>query len=68
MNFCFRFSELNLSHNQISKLPDQLAEMKNLQKLNISFNSFVELPEPIVRLQELTTLTANNNFIIGKYE
>lgn len=60
-------SELNLSHNQISKLPDQLGEMKNLKVLNISYNSFVELPEPIARLQELTTLIANNNFIIGKY-
>lgn len=60
------FAELNLSHNQISKLPDQLSEMKNLKKLNISYNSFVELPEPIAHLGELTTLIANNNFIIGE--
>lgn len=57
-------TELNLSHNQISKLPDQLSGMKNLKKLNISYNSFVELPEPIANLPELTTLIANNNFII----
>jgi len=57
-----------LSNNQISKLPDQLSGMKNLKKLNISYNSFVELPEPIANLPELTTLIANNNFIIGKYD
>jgi len=60
------FLELNLSHNQISKLPDQLSEMKNLKKLNISYNSFVELPESIAHLRDLTTLIANNNFIIGE--
>lgn len=62
----FLFIELNLSHNQISKLPDQLSEMKNIKKLNISYNSFVELPEPIAQLRELTSLIANNNFIIGE--
>jgi len=65
--FFYLFVELNLSHNQISKLPDQLSEMKNLKKLNISYNSFVELPESIAHLPELTTLIANNNFIIGEY-
>lgn len=66
INFFFFLLDLNLSHNQISKLPDQLSELKSLQKLNISYNSFVELPEPIARLPELTNLVANNNFIIGK--
>ncbi|XP_050534519.1 leucine-rich repeat-containing protein 57 [Daktulosphaira vitifoliae] len=58
-------TELNLSHNQICKLPDQLSEMKSLQKLDISYNSFVELPETINRLSDLCTLIASHNFIIN---
>lgn len=68
MRFSYCFIELNLSHNQISKLPDQLCEMKSLKKLDISHNSFVELPQSISRLSDLCSLIASHNFIIGKYQ
>lgn len=60
-------AELNLSHNQMSKLPEELAELQALERLDISHNTFVALPPVVWRMPQLKRLLANNNFIIGQY-
>ncbi|KAH0952662.1 hypothetical protein HN011_006457 [Eciton burchellii] len=65
--FAVKFSlitELNLSHNQMSKLPEELAELQALERLDISHNTFIALPPVAWRIPQLKQLLANNNFII----
>lgn len=57
-------SELNLSHNQMAKLPDELADLLSLEKLDISHNSFLTLPTVVFKMTNLTQLRANDNKII----
>jgi Leucine-rich repeat (LRR) protein len=59
-------TELNLSNNQMAKLPDELADMSSLQILDISHNSFLSLPMVVFKMAKLRKLLANNNAIIGK--
>lgn len=63
----FSFSDLNLSHNQMSKLPTELADIASLETLDISFNSFIALPQVCFKIPKLRILKANNNAIIGKF-
>lgn len=65
--FAVKFSlitELNVSHNQMSKLPDELSELAELQRLDISHNAFISLPEVAFRMPRLANLSANHNRII----
>ncbi|XP_066588221.1 leucine-rich repeat-containing protein 20 isoform X1 [Prorops nasuta] len=57
-------SELNLSHNQMSKLPEELSELQALERLDISHNAFINLPPVACRIPRLKQLLANNNSII----
>lgn len=59
-------TDLNLSHNQLAKLPDELADLTALTRLNISHNSFIVLPPVVFKMQKLRELNASNNAIIGK--
>lgn len=58
--------ELNLSNNQIGKLPDQLADLGSLESLDISHNTFLTLPTVVFKMPKLKQLKANDNKIIGK--
>ncbi|XP_058055475.1 leucine-rich repeat-containing protein 20 [Anopheles bellator] len=65
--FAVKFSlitDLNLSHNQMSKLPDELADLQSLTTLDISHNSFITLPTVVFKMPNLRELRANNNAII----
>lgn len=65
--FAVKFSlitELNLSHNQMSILPEELAELQALERLNISHNTFIDLPPVTCQIPQLKRLLANNNFIV----
>uniref|UniRef100_A0A336LJ76 CSON005652 protein n=1 Tax=Culicoides sonorensis TaxID=179676 RepID=A0A336LJ76_CULSO len=65
--FVLKFSlltDLNLSHNQMSKLPDELSDLLSLQKLDISHNSFITLPPVVFKMQKLKELKASDNQII----
>ncbi|XP_023246543.1 leucine-rich repeat-containing protein 40-like [Copidosoma floridanum] len=65
--FAVKFSlitELNLSHNQMSKLPEELSELQALERLDISHNAFIDLPTVTCRIPQLKRLLANNNSII----
>ncbi|XP_065199837.1 leucine-rich repeat-containing protein 20 isoform X2 [Planococcus citri] len=57
-------SELNLSHNQMSKLPNELEDLSNLENLDISHNSFICLPHPVYKMPKLIHLNASHNFIV----
>lgn len=65
--FAVKFSlitELNLSHNQMSKLPEELSELQALERLDISHNAFIALPVVTCRIPQLKRLLANNNSIL----
>uniref|UniRef100_A0A1A9VUM3 Leucine-rich repeat-containing protein 20 n=1 Tax=Glossina austeni TaxID=7395 RepID=A0A1A9VUM3_GLOAU len=65
--FAVKFSlitDLNLSHNQMAKLPDELADLTNLARLNISHNSFIVLPPVVFKMPKLRELDASHNAII----
>ena len=67
--FALKFSlisELNLSHNQMGKLPDELIDLACLEILDISHNSFLGLPSVVFKIPKLMQLRANNNSIIGE--
>lgn len=69
MNFCLIFlpkPDLNLSNNQLNKLPDEFADLTQLLRLDISHNLFLSLPKVVFKLPKLRQLKANNNAIIGK--
>jgi len=56
-------TELNLSSNRISTLPDEIAECTQLEKVDISQNSFLQVPNCLLSLPALVRLNARNNFI-----
>jgi hypothetical protein len=56
-------TELNLSHNRLSTLPDEISECSQLEKVDISHNSFISIPQAVFSLPALTTLNARKNFI-----
>ncbi len=56
---------MNLAHNQMSKLPDELEELGALENLDISHNSFINLPYPVYKMPKLINLNASHNYIIG---
>lgn len=65
--FAVKFSlitDLNLSHNQMAKLPDELADLHSLEMLDISYNSFITLPAVVFKMSKLRELRAHNNAII----
>jgi len=59
-------ADLNLSHNKLSRLPEEFASLTALTKLNISNNSFIVLPQVVFKLQSLASLDAQHNAILGK--
>ncbi|XP_016951645.1 leucine-rich repeat-containing protein 20 isoform X2 [Drosophila biarmipes] len=57
-------TDLNLSHNKLSRLPEEFASLTALTRLNISHNSFIVLPQVVFKLQSLASLDAQNNAIL----
>jgi GTPase SAR1 family protein len=54
-------TKLNLSGNQLTSLPEEIAELKNLTELNLSENQLTSLPSEIVELKNLTELNLSEN-------
>jgi len=52
---------LDLSDNQLSDLPKEIAELKNLKKLYLNDNQLSDLPKEIAELKSLQTLDLRNN-------
>ncbi|KAG5875327.1 hypothetical protein JTB14_018735 [Gonioctena quinquepunctata] len=57
-------SDLNMSHNQLSNLPDECQDMGYLERMDISHNTFISLPNCIFKIPKLRTLNASNNHIV----
>ncbi|OXA57193.1 leucine-rich repeat-containing protein 20 [Folsomia candida] len=58
---CIR--KLNLSHNRMSKLPEELRNLGQLSILNISHNAFLNVPRIVYELPKLEQLNAEKNYI-----
>jgi len=56
-------TELDLSNNRISALPNEMTACTQLETLNISQNSFVTLPPVLLDIPSLVHINAKNNFI-----
>ncbi|XP_055375178.1 leucine-rich repeat-containing protein 20 [Condylostylus longicornis] len=57
-------AEINLSRNEIARLPDELESLESLSILNISHNSFITFPTVVFKVPKLKTLIANDNAIV----
>lgn len=55
--------ELQLSHNQLSVLPQWIGDLKALKVLDMSHNNLSDLPEAISKLRCLQTLNVSQNYI-----
>lgn len=63
LKFCL-ITELNVSNNKMSKLPEELGDCVELQRLDLSNNSFVNVPNVIFRLPKVKAIYANKNYIM----
>uniref|UniRef100_A0A646QFH3 LR20 n=1 Tax=Hemiscolopendra marginata TaxID=943146 RepID=A0A646QFH3_9MYRI len=64
--FTIKFSnitELNLSNNQLNSLPEELEDLRELQRLDISSNHYHALPKVVFRLRPLKIFNAAKNYI-----
>ncbi|XP_049850986.1 uncharacterized protein LOC126324522 [Schistocerca gregaria] len=58
---------LNMSHNNLTKIPYEITNCTNLEVIDISHNSIQIIPDYINKLQHLKLLNISNNSI-GKYK
>ncbi|XP_015903996.1 leucine-rich repeat-containing protein 20-like [Parasteatoda tepidariorum] len=56
-------TELNLSHNRLSTLPEELKDLKELKKLDVSHNDFLILPKVAFKIPHLLYLNLKKNYI-----
>lgn len=55
--------KLNLSHQGLTKVPPEIAGMKQLRVLDISYNSITHIPDFVFALPHLRTLAIGHNQI-----
>jgi Leucine-rich repeat (LRR) protein/GTPase SAR1 family protein len=58
-----RWEKLDLGWQEITEIPDSIANLTNLTSLNLSVNQITEIPESIVNLTNLTSLDLRWNKI-----
>lgn len=54
-------TELDLTSNSLSDVPDSLAELKHLRVLRLKYNRFTAIPPAVFRLEQLRTLDVAGN-------
>ena len=52
---------LDLSGKELSRLPDEVTELTEMQELRLDYNSLTELPTSIIKLKNLIRLHLNDN-------
>ena len=59
---CTNIEEIDLSHNQISEIPDEIGQLKKLRRLYLNDNQIQKLPENVyTQLPDLEVLYLQNN-------
>lgn len=61
-NFNF-ITDLNLSFNKMSSLPEEISQCTELETVDISHNSFINLPNCLLNLPNIIQINAKKNFI-----
>jgi len=61
-NFNF-ITDLNLSYNKLSALPEEVSQCSELETVDISHNSFISLPNCLLNLPKILKINAMKNFI-----
>ncbi|MEH2429617.1 MAG: COR domain-containing protein, partial [Nostoc sp.] len=56
-------TQLHLSYNKITQIPEAIANLTNLTQLHLSYNKITQIPEAIANLTNLTQLHLRNNEI-----
>jgi len=56
-------TDLNLSHNKLSALPDEVSKCSQLETVDISQNLFVSLPNCLFNLPKIIQINASKNSI-----
>jgi len=56
-------TDLNLSHNKLSTLPDEVSKCSQLETVDISQNLFVALPDCLFNLPKIIQINAAKNSI-----
>ena len=59
-------TDANLSHNDISEIPPQIATWAELKTLDLRHNNISQLPEQIGELESLTSLNISDKFFTLK--
>ena len=55
--------KLNLSHKDLTEIPDEVYRLKQLCVLDLSYNNLTAIPEDIFKLPHLRTLVVSHNHI-----
>ena len=61
IDFMYNLISIDLSHNEISVLPETFGNLINLKNINLSYNMLEELPPSICKLTRLCTINLNHN-------
>ncbi len=61
ISMLWQLSELNLSGNNLSKLPFAFIDLRNLKRLNLDSNKFSLFPDSIKKMPGLAHLSIDNN-------
>ena len=62
-NFPDFFPDLNLSHNRMSSLPEEISQCTQLESVDVSYNTFISLPNCLFNLPKIIQINAKKNFI-----
>lgn len=64
--FVIKFSnitDLNLSNNKLSSLPDELRDLTDMKRLDISSNHFDSLPPVVFKMPHINFINAEKNYV-----